>query len=145
MESPQPLGSFPWVTYLTTDLTYYWQTVVGMTKIPTVTYVDVDGVTNAPNQKIRSGDGSDENTLDIEIAGGLCPTSKIAYFGPNTEKGFYDTINYAIHDTVHNPAIISVSWGAPELDFTATPTLLAYDQIFALAKQTICVATGDSG
>jgi kumamolisin len=133
-------------TYLTSDLTYYWQTVLKLSKLPTVSYVAVDKVTNKPNQVIRTNDGSDENTLDIEIAGGICPGAHIVvYFAPNTEKGFYDAFAYAINDVINKPEILSCSWGAPELDFTAAPNLLAYDQLFATAKQVICVAAGDNG
>ena len=133
-------------TYLTADLTAYWKTTLGLPQIPSVSYVDVDGVKNAPNQAIKSGDGSDENTLDLEIAGGICPGAKLViYFGPNTEKGFYDTFNYAIHDTIHKPKLISCSWGAPEADFTPTSIMLAYDQLFASATQVICTAAGDNG
>jgi kumamolisin len=134
-------------TYKTSDLNYYWQTVEGLTTFPTVTYVNI-GTTNAPNQPIVNGDGTDENTLDIEIAGSWCPDSKIVvYFGRNTTQGFYNAISYAINDTVNRPSIISISWGAPEIYYSASQ-LDAYDQLFRLACTkgiTICVAAGDNG
>jgi kumamolisin len=133
-------------TFLTSDLQYYWQTVLGLSKYPTVKYVDVGGVTNAPNKTITTGDGSEENTLDLEIAGGICPKGKLViYWGPNTTTGFYNTIQRAIYDTVNKPAIISISWGAPEAYFSPNPTMTAYNQLFALASQPICVASGDNG
>jgi subtilase family serine protease len=135
-------------TYLTADLNYYWRTVCGLTVVPTVSYVAVDGVPNRPNQKIVSGDGSDENTLDIEIAGALCPTANIiVYFGVNSFQGFYNVISAAINDTVNKPNIISISWGAPEVYFS-TAQLNAYNALFASAiakKITITAASGDNG
>lgn len=132
-------------TYLTSDLTYYWQNVLGLKQLPTVTYVAVDGATNKPNQVIQPGDGSDENTLDIEIIGGICPGCKIVvYFAPNTNKGFYDGIATAISDTKNKPSIISISWGAPESAFDIS-SLKAYNQLFKSATQPVCVASGDNG
>jgi kumamolisin len=135
-------------TYLTTDLDYYWRTVQGQTTVPTVTYINVDGSTNQPNQQFFANDGTDENTLDIEILGGICQSAKIVvYFGPNTFLGFYDAINTAIHDTVNGPSIISISWGAPEV-YYSIQQMAAYDQIFKTGinlGKTITVATGDNG
>jgi kumamolisin len=132
-------------TYLTSDLTHYWQSVMGLSHYPTVSCVQVDRASSAANQTIRSNDGSDENTLDAEIAGGICPGAQIVfYFGPNTNQGFYDAIATAIHDTVHSPKVLSISWGAPEAVFSSQ-TMRAYDQLFATARQVICVASGDSG
>ena len=38
-------------------------------------------------EKIVDGDGSDENTLDLEIAGGICPSAKLVmYFGRILKK-----------------------------------------------------------
>lgn len=135
-------------TYLSRDLSYYWTQIEKLPKYPTVTYVNVDRTTNAPNQVIHPDDGSEENTLDIEISGSLCPGSKIVvYFGPNSLQGFYDTISAAIHDSVHKPSIISISWGAPESDFGSTD-MIAYDQLLSIGNQrgiSITVASGDNG
>ena len=55
-----------------------------------------------------------EVELDIEVAGTIAPGATIAvYFAPNTEQGFIDAINVAIHDQ-NAPSVISISWGAPE-------------------------------
>ncbi len=135
-------------TYLTSDLVTYWSTIQGLLTYPVVTYVNVDGTRNAPNQTPVSGDGSDENTLDIQISGSLCPRSKIVvYFGQNTLQGFYNAISRAIYDNVNHPKIISISWGAPESAF-GNSAMTAYDQLFAVANTRgiqICVASGDNG
>jgi kumamolisin len=135
-------------TYKTQDLLYYWGQVLGYKVHPIVTSVGVGGAPNKADQVIVEGDGSDENTLDIEIAGGVCPQAKIVvYFGRNTTRGFYDTIHAAVNDKVYHPSIISISWGGSELSYT-TNQLKAYDQLFADATRKgiiITVASGDNG
>jgi kumamolisin len=134
-------------TYLTNDLQYYWRNILNLSKIPTVKYVQVSGARNAPNQRIVADDGSDENTLDIEIVGGTCPGCTIVvYFAPNTLSGFYNAFYSAINDSVNKPSIISCSWGMPE-QYWPVNTMIAYDQLFktAVAKGiTICAASGDN-
>jgi kumamolisin len=134
-------------TYLTSDLNFYWTKVLGFIgkQIPTVTYVTVGGATNAPNQPILPNDGSDENTLDIEIIGGMCPGCKIVvYFATNSSKGFYDAIAAAIFDSKNKPDVISISWGGPE-DSSPLTELMAYNQLFQLTRKPITVAAGDDG
>lgn len=135
-------------TYLTADLTNYWKTL-GFTsaQYPTVSHVQIDGATNAPNQPITSlNEGeSIENTLDIQMVGGACPKCNIiVYFGPNSWQGFYNAIRAAIL----GPAkIISISWGAPEPAWGAS-LINYYNALFqtaTLAKKIVCVASGDNG
>jgi len=133
-------------TYLTTDINTYWTTYLGRSGTPTLTYVNgISGSTNAPNQKIKSNDGSDENTLDIEITLGVCPAAHVTmYFGTNTIVGFYNAIARAISD---NNTIISISWGAPEAAF-GTSYLNSYNQLLQLAEShgiAVSVAAGDNG
>jgi kumamolisin len=132
-------------TYLTKDLKTYWTTYLGQSGNPNVTYVNrISGSRNRPDQRIRRGDGSDENTLDIEIAMGICPAAQIiVYFGPNSLVGFYNAIARAISD---GNKIISISWGASESAFGAN-NLNSYNQLFANAAAqgvAICVASGDN-
>ena len=77
---------------------------------PTVVAVSVDGGQNAPG-------GSDdvEVALDIQVAGGVAPGSRIAvYFAPNTFQTFVNAITQAALDPVNAPSVISISWGAVE-------------------------------
>ena len=58
--------------------------------------------------------------LDIEVAAAVAPKALIAvYFAPNTDQGFLDAVNQAVHDTVRKPTVISISWGGPEESWTA--------------------------
>ena len=71
----------------------------------------------------------------------------MVYFAPNTDAGFLNAITKAVHDSHHNPAVISISWGAPEVDWTAQ-ALDAFNAALADAAAlgvTVCVAAGDNG
>jgi kumamolisin len=83
---------------------------------PHVVAVGVSGGTNTPGED-QGADG--EVALDIQVSGAAAPQAKIAvYFAPNTDQGFVDAITKAVHDTRHKPSVISISWGAPESDWT---------------------------
>ena len=129
--------------YRTTDLDIYFQGL-GL-PVPSVTAVSVDGGTNSPGAA-NSADG--EVMLDIEVCGAVAPGAKIAvYFAPNTDQGFIDAITTAVHDTVNQPSVISISWGGPETSWTAQArdALDAACQSAAALGVTITVACGDNG
>lgn len=130
--------------FKSSDLQSYWKQI-GVSNV-SVTAVSVDGAQNAPVGDPDSADG--EVVLDIEVAGGVAPGARIAaYFAPNTDQGFLDAINAAIHDTVRKPSVISISWGAPE-DAWTPQAMNAFNAAFhdaALLGITVCVAAGDNG
>jgi kumamolisin len=110
---------------------------------PTVTAVSVDGARNAP------GDPADaEVMLDIEVVGAIAQDAAIVvYFAPNTDRGFYDGIAAAIHDTARAPSVISISWGQAESGWTAQ-AMNAFDALFADAGAAgipVYAAAGDDG
>jgi kumamolisin len=113
---------------------------------PAVIAVSVDGATNQPTGDPNGPDG--EVMLDIEIVGAVAPGAKmVVYFAPNTDQGFLDAITTAVHDQLHKPSIISISWGAPETSWTMQ-SLTAYDDAFheaGLLGVSVCVASGDDG
>jgi kumamolisin len=86
--------------------------------------------------------------LDIEIVGAVAPRARIAvYFAPNTSRGFLNAVLAAVHDDSRRPSVISISWGAPESEWTRQ-SLAAMDQAFRAGAQlgvTVCAAAGDSG
>ncbi len=126
------------------DLENYWKQL-GIANVP-VTAVSVDGAQNAPTGDPNSADA--EVVLDIEVAGAVAPGARIAvYFAPNTDQGFLDAINAAIHDTVRKPSVISISWGAAEPEWTPQ-SMNAFNAAFhdaALLGITVCAAAGDNG
>ena len=113
---------------------------------PKVVAVSVMGAKNSPTGDPGGPDG--EVMLDIEVAGAVAPGATIAvYFAPNTNQGFLRAINRAIHDQVHRPSVISISWGGPESGWTQQ-ALNAYNQAFQAAAAlgiTVCAAAGDGG
>ncbi len=132
--------------YRTADLDTYFQGL-GLTT-PDIMAVSVDGAKNSPGTDPNNPDNADgEVALDIEIAGAVAPKAKfVVYFAPNTDQGFADVIDHAVHDSVHNPTVISMSWGRAE-DST-DPTTNQIDQMLQAAAAmgvTFCVASGDSG
>jgi len=97
------------------DLTAYFKSL-GIKK-PKVTAVSVSGAHNEPDGPTKDANG--EVMLDIEVAGAVAPGAKIAvYFAPNTDEGFLNALNTAIHDSARNPSVISISWGSAEASWT---------------------------
>ncbi len=113
---------------------------------PTVVSVGVDGGRNMPTGDPAGPDG--EVMLDIEIVGAVAPLARIAvYFAPNTSRGFLNAVLAAVHDDERSPSVISISWGAPESEWTRQ-SLDAMDQAFRAGAQlgvTVCAAAGDAG
>jgi kumamolisin len=112
---------------------------------PPVVSVGVDGAANRPS----GPDGADgEVMLDIQVAGAVAPQAKIAaYFAPNTDKGFFDAVTHAIHDSANQPSVISISWGGAECDWTGQAMQALHQAIedAAALGVTVCVAAGDNG
>jgi kumamolisin len=129
--------------FASNDLNIYFKELA--IPLPNVVAVSVDHTGNHPT---KNGLDDGEVMLDIEVAGAVAPKAKIAvYFAPNTNKGFLDAINFAIHDTQRKPSVISISWGGPEAT-ADQQSIDAYHQVFLQAAAlgvTICTASGDHG
>ncbi len=127
------------------DLHNYWKSL-GFAGDVRTTPLSVNGAANKPEGTPDGADG--EVVLDIEVAGGIAPGAKLAvYFAPNTDQGFLNAINTAIHDKVQKPSVISISWGSEEPSWTQQ-SLDAFNQAFhnaALLGITVCAAAGDDG
>jgi kumamolisin len=130
--------------YNAKDLEAYWKQL-GLDSV-SVTSVSVGNAKNSPQGDPNSADG--EVALDIEVAGAIAPAARIiVYFAPNTDQGFLDAINAAIHDEVNKPSVISISWGAAESEWTPQ-SMNAFNTAFhdaALLGISVCVAAGDNG
>ncbi len=130
--------------YKPADIARYFSQTIGIAA-PAVTDVILDGGSNDPTTA-NSADG--EVLLDIEVAGSVAPGAAIVvYFTSNTDQGFQDAISTAIHDSTHNPRVISISWGGPESTWTqaAINSLDSTCQSAAALGITITVASGDNG
>src|ERR1700761_3902995 len=109
--------------------------------VPTVIAVPVSGGANTPG-----GDADGEVALDIQVAGGAAPGSRIAvYFAPNTDQGFVDAITTAVHDQANAPSTLSISWGSAESSWTgqAVASLNAALSDAAQLGVTVTAASGD--
>ncbi len=130
--------------YFPADLQQFCR-LTGVTA-PQVHPISTDGT--ATNAK----DGAEgEVMLDVEVAAAACPGATIAlYFAEFTEQGWITVFDAAVHDSHNNPAVLSISWGAPE-DDTSTWSAQTVQQInetmqeAAMLGVTICVAAGDDG
>lgn len=107
------------------------------------TVVDVDGGATDPHDPGASG----ENALDTEIIGALAPAAaKTLYIAPNSDRGFVDAIEAALHDGRHND-VISISWGSPE-EVYAPAARAALDVALREARAmgvSVFAAAGDGG
>ncbi|HEX7388398.1 MAG TPA: S53 family peptidase [Castellaniella sp.] len=113
---------------------------------PEVTVVSVDGAAADPTGDPSGPDG--EVMLDVEIAGAVAPQAHLVlYFAANSDAGFIQAFNAALHDSTHRPSVISISWGGPEASWTAQ-SLQSFNQALQAAAMmgvTVCAAAGDSG
>ena len=129
--------------FRSTDLRNYFNSL-GL-KTPRVIARSVDHGHNRPGNP-NGADG--EVMLDIEVAAALAYDATIVvYFAPNTDKGFLDAINAAIHDNHYRPSVISISWGAAEINWTQQ-SIDSFNMAFqaaALMGITVCAAAGDTG
>jgi kumamolisin len=112
-------------------------------RAPEIALIPVDNTVGA-----RGTDDDGEVLLDIDMAGGVAPGAKIAvYMAPNSEQGFIDAVNAAVHDAANRPSVISISWGATECSCTLG-FMEAMDQVMqsaAVMGVTVFCASGDDG
>lgn len=128
--------------FRTQDLTQYFRGL-GLARAPQVTAAGVAGGKNQPGS-----DADGEVMLDIEVLGALAPAAAIlVYFAPNTDRGFFEAISQAAHDTGRRPSVISISWGGPE-DSWSAPSRAALNSALedaAALGVSVTVACGDNG
>jgi len=126
--------------YVQSDLDSYFKSL-GLSVKPVI-FHSIEGAQNAPGDP-NGADG--EVMLDLCVIGGMAPGVQLhCYMAPNTDAGFLAAINQAIVDKVD---AISISWGAPEDDWTAA-TISAFNTAFAAAGAadiTVTCAAGDNG
>jgi hypothetical protein len=127
--------------FLAADNTLFFSTL-GITP-PTIV---VASGTNSPGVDDKA-DG--EVAIDIQVAGACAPGATIAlYFGPSySADSMFSTVQMAIHDTVNNPTVISISWGTSEETYPEMSRANIESLFIDAATMgiTICAACGDLG
>jgi kumamolisin len=131
--------------YRESDLDTYFSSL----GIPKPDISSVPGTRGADNQPTGNPKGPDgEVMLDIEIVAAVAPKAKIVvYFDKPDDRGFLAAVNRAIHDNVHKPSVISISWGKPE-EYWTDSNRRAFNGILQDAAAlgiTVCCASGDNG
>lgn len=147
------------------DVQAYWSWL-GITNIPKVIVVPIGtGATAAKNTPdINDGGATIENTMDIEIIGGTCPSAKLtiilyiavskSYDDFNTIITYIKNTNITVAGSSYKPTIISCSWGIPEYYVQSSPTAIANTNTLLQAITNpaagtkvinVCTATGDYG
>jgi kumamolisin len=114
---------------------------------PQVEWVGVAGGRNAPTGNPNGPDS--EVLLDIEVAGAVANGAKyVIYFARNkSNQAYFKTVSAAIHDSVNQPSVLSISWGGAEGAWT-TEDMQSIDEVFQAASLmgiTVFAAAGDGG
>lgn len=111
-----------------------------------ISVVCVGRARNRPTGRPKSADA--EVLLDIEVAASVAPGARlVVYFASNDDRGFIDGVKHAIHDREHRPSVVSISWGAPEAEWSKR-ALRVIDEAFREAGHlgiTVCASSGDLG
>lgn len=108
-------------------------------KMPQITIKLVDSATEVDS------DATGECALDIDVIAGVAQGIRVAIaFAPNTEAGFLDGFNALL---ALNVDAISISWGAPESQWTNDGMMNLNAAMKAAAEKGIgtFVASGDNG
>lgn len=135
------------------DVQAYWSLIgIPVSNHPKVIIIPIDGATNAP---VKDQTDTSENTIDVSMIGGCCPTSNLTillFIAPNSLSEFTplilkSTSPVTVDGILYTPSIVSVSWGAPEIYYTQNQlTTINAALLNATTKGiNICVSTGDEG
>jgi kumamolisin len=134
--------------YSMQDLTDTMRAFGGGLKLPPITDVSIDGVTN-------SGTSDGETGLDITVAGAIAQGAQIAvYFTGGEEQSILNAVQRMVHPDTGDPqpSILSISYGfGPDdgqPDGLSDASLTQLSSLFQDASQlalTVLVSSGDSG
>jgi kumamolisin len=132
--------------FLAHDLKKFGE-IAGLRQVPKVDVINVETI-DPSGQSFQ--EACVEVMLDVETVAGACPGADIVvYFSNFTEQGWVEAIDSAVHDSAHDLACISISFGLAEgADiWTEQAMELVNDSLKAAAALGIpvCVASGDDG
>lgn len=85
--------------------------------LPVVVDQSVDGVSNQFGADSRA---DQELALDLQVIASLLPRSRVVvYFAANTAESLANAIGKVTRDEINKPTVLSISWGSPEIYWTA--------------------------
>ena len=133
------------------DCKTYWSNIgIPIEKHPQVIIVPIKGEKNCP-----SGQGTFENTMDVEIIGGACPSSNltILLYLTNMSDTFFSLFSYIyenpliLNGTTYKPNVITCCWNIPEELMTPVDLNRCNDLFKKITDSgtNICIASGDKG
>jgi kumamolisin len=131
------------------DCKTYWTNIgIPVEKHPQVIIVPIKGEKNYP-----TGKGTFENTMDVEIIGGACPSSNltILLYLTNRSDTFYSLFSYiyenpfVLNGTTYKPNVITCCWNIPEELITLNDLNRCNDLFKKITDSgiNICIASGD--
>ena len=134
--------------YSLQDATLFWQ-MHGITP-PNVVFVSVDGTRNDGGTSVDD----EEASLDLQWAAAIAPGARFVIYEANAgetypefEAAMLRTLNYIVNDHLHQPSVLSISYGDGEDSFDAEALQSIADLIQKLDERgvTVCIASGDQG
>jgi kumamolisin len=82
-----------------------------------------------------------EVMLDCCVIGGIAPKARqIVYFAENTDAGFIGAVEQSLKEC----DVVSISWGAPEKEWSVS-SRAHMDSVIKAANKPVFVASGDNG
>ena len=131
------------------DCKTYWTNIgIPIENHPQVIIVPVKGEKNYP-----TGQGTFENTMDVEIIGGACPSSNltILLYLTNMSDTFYSLFSYiyenplVLNGTTYKPNVITCCWNISEELMTPVDLNRCNDLFKKITDSgtNICIASGD--
>ncbi|WP_169725445.1 S53 family peptidase [Alicyclobacillus contaminans] len=117
---------------------------------PRLTFVSVDGTRN--DGGINPDD--EEASLDLQWAGAVAPKAHLIVYEANAGRTYDEfaqalirTLRYILRDTVHQPSVLSISYGDAETNFAPQSLTEISDLVEQLSARgvTVCIASGDQG
>jgi kumamolisin len=154
---PQTIGIIEFgAGFKVSDVTAYVSKATGKPASPNSIVIAYGS--NEPYAAGEINPGVLEALLDVDVAASVAPGATIAvYFGigfssgdngpiPN-EMGWYTTLSAAIMDSTHNPSVLSISFGEPEVAWP-TSVISSISGLFQGATAmgiTVFAASGDDG
>ncbi|HEV2719363.1 MAG TPA: S53 family peptidase [Thermoanaerobaculia bacterium] len=112
---------------------------------PRIISAGVDGACNDPGKDYQ---GDAETSVDLEVMASVVPKAlMVVYFAPDTNLGLIDAVRAAVHDRLHKPQVLSISWGDSEATWSELEMreLDLVLQEAAAVGMTVFASAGDLG